>query len=92
MKIIDHFRGIYSRISPNLIEENRRMSTCNLWDLQTRGSPLIMPKNLPVTVLHTSIKSMDVDLESTIFVDPNTIQSRRTHVVIPICGEVTQYL
>ena len=35
---------------------------------------------------------MDVDLESTIIVDPNTIQSKRTHVVIPVCDEVTQYL
>ena len=31
-KITDHFRGIY-RIYPNLIKENRRMSTCNRLDL-----------------------------------------------------------
>ena len=45
-KITDHFRGIY-RIYPNLIKENRRMSTCNRLDLQTLGSQLVMPKNLP---------------------------------------------
>ena len=42
------FRGFYRRIYPNLIKENRRMSTCNRLDLQTLGSqPIIMPKNLP---------------------------------------------
>ena len=45
-KNIDHLRGIY-RIHPSLIEENRRMSTCNRVDLQTLGSQrVIMPKNL----------------------------------------------
>ena len=44
-KIMDYFRGIY-RIYPNLIKENRRMSTCNWLDLQTLGSQPIMPKNL----------------------------------------------
>ena len=34
MKLTDHFRGIY-RIYPNLIKENRRMSTYNWFDLQT---------------------------------------------------------
>ena len=33
-KFTDHFRGI-CRISPNLIKENRRTSTCNRLDLQT---------------------------------------------------------
>ena len=28
-KFTDHFRGIYRIIYPNLIKENRRMSTCN---------------------------------------------------------------
>jgi hypothetical protein len=46
MKITDHFRGIY-RIYPNLIKENRRMSTCNRLDLQILGSQPIVPKNLP---------------------------------------------
>ena len=46
MKTTDHFRGIY-RIYPNLVKENRRMSTCNRLDLQTLGSQPIMPKNLP---------------------------------------------
>jgi hypothetical protein len=32
---------------PNLIKENRRMSTCNRLDLQTLGSQPMMPKNLP---------------------------------------------
>jgi hypothetical protein len=32
--ITDHFRGI-SKIYPNLIKENRRMSTCNRLDLHT---------------------------------------------------------
>ena len=45
-KISDHFRGIY-RIYPNLVEENRRMSTCSRLDLQTQGSQPVMPKNLP---------------------------------------------
>jgi hypothetical protein len=45
-KITDHFRGIY-RIYPNLIKENRRMSTCNRLDLETLGSQPIMPNNLP---------------------------------------------
>ena len=47
-KITDDIKGIYRRIYPDLITENRRMSTCNLLDLQTRGSqPISMPKNLP---------------------------------------------
>jgi hypothetical protein len=45
-KITDHFRGIY-KIYPNLINENRRMSTCNRLDLKTLGSQPIMYKNLP---------------------------------------------
>ena len=45
-KITNHFRRIYG-IYPNLIKENRRMSTCNWLDLQTLGSQPIMPKNLP---------------------------------------------
>ena len=45
-KITDHFRGIY-KTYPNLIKENRRMSTCNRLDLQTLGSQPIMLKNLP---------------------------------------------
>jgi hypothetical protein len=45
-KTTDHLRGIY-RIYPNLRKENRRMSTCNRPDLQTRGSQPIMLKNLP---------------------------------------------
>ena len=45
-KITDHFRGIY-RIYPNLIKENRRMSTCNRLDLQALGSQPVMPENLP---------------------------------------------
>ena len=45
-KITDHFRGIY-RVYPNLIKENRRMSTRNRFDLQTLASQLVMPKNLP---------------------------------------------
>ena len=45
-RITGHFRGIY-RIYPNLIQENRRMSTCNRLDLQTLGSQPLMPKNLP---------------------------------------------
>jgi hypothetical protein len=44
-EITDCFRGIY-RIYPNLIKENRRMSTCNRLDLQTLGSQPVMPKNL----------------------------------------------
>jgi hypothetical protein len=47
MKITNHFRGIYRRIYPNLIKENWRISTYNRLDLQTLGSQLIMPKNLP---------------------------------------------
>ena len=45
-EITDHFRGIY-RIYPNLIKENRRMSTCNRLDLQTLGSQPLVSKNLP---------------------------------------------
>ena len=45
-KIIDGFGGIYM-IYPNLIKENRRMSTCTQLDLQTLGSQPVMPKNLP---------------------------------------------
>jgi hypothetical protein len=33
-----HFRGIYRILYPNLIKENRRMSTLNRLDLQTLGS------------------------------------------------------
>ena len=45
-KITGCFRGIY-RIHPDLIKENRRMSTRNRSDLQTLGSQPVMPKNLP---------------------------------------------
>ena len=45
-KFTDHFRGIYG-VCPNLVKENRRMSTRNRLDLQTLGSQPIMPKNLP---------------------------------------------
>ena len=40
----DHFRGI-CRIYPNLVKENRRMSTCKRLDLQTLGSQPVMQKN-----------------------------------------------
>ena len=40
-------RGIHRRIYPNLIKENRRMSTRNRLGLQTLGSQSIMLKNLP---------------------------------------------
>ena len=46
MKITNYFRGIYE-IYPNLMKENRRMSTCNRLDLQTLGSQPFMLKNLP---------------------------------------------
>ena len=47
-KITDHFRGIYRIYYPNLIKENRRMSTSYRLDLQTLGSQLvIMPTILP---------------------------------------------
>ena len=46
-KITDHCRGIYRIYYPNSIKGNRRMSTCNRLDLQTLGSQLHMPKNLP---------------------------------------------
>ena len=45
-KITDCVRGIY-RIYPNLIKENRRLSTCNRLNLQTLGSQPVMPNNLP---------------------------------------------
>ena len=57
-KITDHFRGIY-RIYPNLIKENRRMPTCNRLDLQTLGSPPIVPKNLPDHWLTPSTEGED---------------------------------
>ena len=47
MRITDHFRGIY-RINPNLITENRRMSTCNRLKSQTLGSqPVMISKIVP---------------------------------------------
>ena len=45
-KITDHSRAIY-RIYPNSMKENRRLSTCNLLDLQTLASQPVMPKTLP---------------------------------------------
>ena len=45
-KITNHSKGIY-RTYPNLIKENRRMSTCYRLDLQTLGSQPVMPNNLP---------------------------------------------
>ena len=32
------------------MKENRRTSTCNPLDLQTLGSQLVVPKNLPITI------------------------------------------
>ena len=55
---MDYIRGIY-KIYPNLIKENRRMSTCNRLDLQTLGSQPIMPKNLPDHCSKPSAISMD---------------------------------
>ena len=69
-KITDHFRGIHS-IYPNLIKENRRMSaTCNRLDLQTLGSQLIMPNNLPdrwykLDLLQVCWRFVLIDLEET---------------------------
>ena len=37
----------FYRIYPNLIKESWTMSTCNRLDLQTLGSQMVMPKNLP---------------------------------------------
>ena len=49
-KITVHFRGIYG-IYPNLVKENRRMSTCNRLDLQTLGyQPVVTPKSLPLSL------------------------------------------
>jgi hypothetical protein len=45
-KFTDHFRGIY-RIYPNLIKENRRMSTCHRLDLQTLRISTDYARNLP---------------------------------------------
>jgi hypothetical protein len=47
MKITDHFREIYT-IYPNLIKENRMMSTYNWLGLQTLGSQSIMPNILTI--------------------------------------------
>ena len=43
--ITNHFRGVY-KMCPNLINKNRKMSTCNRLDLGTLGYRLVMPKNL----------------------------------------------
>ena len=62
--------GIY-RIYTNLIMENRRLSTCNRLDLQTRGSRPIMPKNLhdhwvgPLSKSATSIQIPHNSMHST---------------------------
>ena len=45
-KFTNHLRGVYT-IYPNVMKENRRMSTCNRLDLQTLGPQPVMPKNLP---------------------------------------------
>ena len=43
--ILEEFIEEYT---PNLINENQRMSTCNQLDLQSLGSqPTTLPKNLP---------------------------------------------
>ena len=47
-KITDHTRGIY-KIYPNLIKDNRRLSTSNQLDLQTLGSQPLLPENLAIT-------------------------------------------
>jgi hypothetical protein len=50
-KITNHFRGMH-RICPNLMKENRRMSTCNRLDLQTLGSqPIICAQKYPRSLL-----------------------------------------
>ena len=59
-KITDHFRGSH-RIFPNLIKENRRMSTCSQLDKQTLGSQPVMPKNLPE---HWCGKALSHEIES----------------------------
>ena len=59
MKITDYSRGIY-RIYHNLIKGNWRMSTCRRLDLQTLGSQLVMPKNLPDHWIDHSCRSLSV--------------------------------
>ena len=51
-KITDHLRGIY-RIYPNLMKENRGMSTCNRVGLaNTRISTGLCPKIFSITELY----------------------------------------
>ena len=56
------FRGIY-RIYPNLVKENRRMSTCNQLDFQTLGCQPVMPKISPITGLETHMTILFFGLE-----------------------------
>jgi hypothetical protein len=72
MKIIDHFRGIYG-IYPNLIKENRRMSTCNWFELQTLGSQPIMPKNLLDHCTHLREGNFYVAWMRSMFVSHNSL-------------------
>ena len=58
-KITDHYRGIY-RIYPNLIKQNRRMSTCKWMDLQTLGSRPVNAQQFPRSLdwfAHTIVNS-----------------------------------
>jgi hypothetical protein len=59
-KITDHFRGIYRRIYPNLMKQNRRMSTCNRLDLQTLSNlnRCLCPKISRITARNTDKKDM----------------------------------
>ena len=50
-KTTDHSKEVY-RIYPNLIKENRRMSTCNRLDFQTLGSQPVIPQNLSDHCIH----------------------------------------
>ena len=45
-KITDKFRGIYIKMSQTN-KGKPKMLTCNRLDLETRGSPPVMPRNLP---------------------------------------------
>ena len=61
-KIVVHFSGIF-RIYPNLIKENRMMSTWNWLDLQTLWCQPVMPKNL-LADRWMAVSSMGVDVMS----------------------------
>ena len=61
---LSHHSGEISRIYPNLIEKNQKMSTRNQLDLESLGFCPTMPKKTLQTLCHTLLQLSQTSWES----------------------------